>query len=250
MGSERRMFHELMGDLEAVPVEALQTALWELTSGTFALGALDEWHDWYHYLLPRLLPRAHQAFARSLLEILISGFISQYPSGITQEPYPGFQDDCILTLGRCMMDEQCWNGEEVRLGSMLHRSNRNPAQIWGWWNTSGDLSASLMFCIKYLPPELVAPWIRSALEIKSPHWRAQMMVWLVGAHDVLTGKASWPGGHPTGMYPPPSIDWDGMECLRWDGAGMSGETAHSDTPLPEGSRSAVNRPGFCGGSIL
>ena len=36
--------------------------------------------------------------------------------------------------------------------------------------------------------EYVSRWFKSVLEIKSPHWRAQLIVWIVGAHKILTSE--------------------------------------------------------------
>ena len=57
MGKERRLFHELQGDLDALCVSQLQAPLGEIASGTSSFGPRDEWREWYHHLLGRLLPR-------------------------------------------------------------------------------------------------------------------------------------------------------------------------------------------------
>ncbi len=56
---ERRMFTYLLGDLDRLPVEALQEPLAELASGTGSFGPQAEWQAWYPYLLGALLPRSH-----------------------------------------------------------------------------------------------------------------------------------------------------------------------------------------------
>jgi hypothetical protein len=209
---ERKMYPELQGDLASLSAWDLQIALAEIPAGTSSFGPLGEWHDWYHYLLGQLVPRAHDAFVYSLVETLISGFISQYPNGVFAAPYRQFLEDSLMTLGRCMMAPANWTGSELVIGSMLHRSNNNPNKIWLWEDASGDFSASMFFCLKYLPVHLQKEWLESVLAINSPHWRAQVLVWLIGAHEVLNGNVRWPSEFE-GMDRP-RIGWDWSHCLR------------------------------------
>lgn len=214
MGAERRMFHELFGDLSLVDVSILRRALGEIASGTGAFGPKAEWEDWFHYLLALLLPRAHE---QDVLESLVSAFVAIYPTDDVAFPYATFRDDVLATLGRCLMAPGCWQGQEIVLGSVLHRSNCNPAQVWCWWNASGDFSASLFFCLKYLPAARIDAWLASVLSIPSPHWRAQVIVWLVGARAMLAGEMRWPSELAIGARP--SIDWEASHCL---GAQLAG----------------------------
>lgn len=71
----------------------------ELASGTSSFGPMKEWNNWYHYLLGALVPRSHEAFVSYLLESLLTGFMAIYPNGIYREPYEGFREDVLLTLG-------------------------------------------------------------------------------------------------------------------------------------------------------
>lgn len=212
MGKERRLFHELEGDLAALTAWDVQKPLEEIASGTSSFGPYDEWHDWYHYLFGQLLPRSHECFVSSLLESLVTGFVALYPNGIHNAPYPDFEHDALLTLGRCMMEPQCWAGSEIVVGAFLHRSNNNPNRVWCWWDASGDFSASLFFCLKYLPSSLVRGWFSSVLSIESPHWRAQVLVWLVGSHEMLRGRLHWPSEFL--IKARPSVGWDWSHCLR------------------------------------
>ncbi|MDB5870733.1 MAG: hypothetical protein JWQ07_175 [Ramlibacter sp.] len=205
MGSERKMYPELEGDLSALSCRELQRPVEEIGSGTSAFGPMDEWTDWYHYLLPRLVSRAHESYVDTLLEGLITSFFALYPEDVIDEPYRGFKADALVTLGRCMMNYDCWEGDQIKVGRILHRSNDNPNRIWCWWDASGDFSASMFFCLKYLPDELLTEWIQSVFDIRSPHWRAQLMVWLVGAHDLLSGRIAWPSDFVSGHVP--SVSW-------------------------------------------
>jgi hypothetical protein len=159
-----------------------------------------------------------------------------YPNGVYREPYKGFRDDALLTLGRCMMDGECWDGSNIALGRILRRSDNNPNRVWVWWDASGDFTASMFFCLKYLPESLVAPWLRSMLEITSPHWRAQVIVWMVGAHDILNGAVKWPSEFREDARP--SVAWEWSHCLRPElAAADDSGSAPTVAFIPEGSRS-------------
>lgn len=209
---ERRMFAELAGDLDSLDAQSLQAPLVEISSGTTSFGAMAEWDDWYHYLLGQLLPRSHEHFVSSLLELLITGFMAIHPTGVQKSAYRGFESDALNTLGRCMMETICWNDGEIVMGSFLHRSNRNPNQVWCWWDASGDFSASMFFCLKYLPQESLRGWIASVFAIRSPHWRAQVMVWLVGANAILDGQIAWPEDFDINARP--CIGWGWSHALK------------------------------------
>jgi len=219
MGETRRMYPHLLGDLDKLSAEEIQRPMAEIAAGYSSFGPMEEWHQWYHYLLSRMLPRCHDGtFMASVVETLITGFIAIYPNGVHVAPYKRFCEDTLRTLGQCMMEPQCWNGREIAIGEVLHRNNRNPAGLWGWWDTSGDFSASLFFCLKYLPGELVPGWLRSVLEISDPHWRAQVLVWAVGAHDMLLGNVKWPVELEEQARP--SVTWDWSYCLRAEMAAL------------------------------
>jgi hypothetical protein len=72
MGDERKEFPELRGDLAVLSCRELQDSLQEIASGTSSFGPMDEWTEWYHYLMPNLVPRSHESFVDSLLEYLIT----------------------------------------------------------------------------------------------------------------------------------------------------------------------------------
>lgn len=235
MGEERRMFHELLGNLDAMTTRDLQEPLTEIASGTSSFGPMEEWNNWYHYLLGALLPRHHEVCVSYLLESLLTGFMAIYPNGIYREPYKGFREDVLLTLGRCMMDSTCWDGSDIAIGKVLHRSNKNPSHIWGWWDASGDFAASMLFCLKYLPESSVEPWLRSVFDIPSPHWRAQVIVWLAGAHGMLNDVIRWPSEFS--IEARPYIGWEWSHCLKV-GLARTDDSGASPVPtfIPEAAR--------------
>lgn len=240
MGDERRMFRELLGNLDEISARDLQEPLAEIATGTGSFGPMEEWNTWYHYLLGALLPRNHESFVSYLLESLLTGFMAIYPNGIHREPYKGFQEDVLLTLGRCMMDSMCWNGSDIAIGKVLRQSNNNPNHVWVWWDASGDFAASMFFCLKYLPESSVEPWLRSVFDIPSPHWRAQVIVWLVGAHGILNNVIRWPSEFS--MEARPYIGWEWSHCLKVEMAAADDSGAPPvPTFIPEAARtSALN----------
>lgn len=240
MGSERRMFKELLNDLDSLSAYEIQKPLEEIASGTSAFGPLAEWTSWYHHLLGALLPRSHEHSVDYILEYLITGFMSLHPNGIQQSPYKNFREDILNSLGSAIMDDGCWNDGDIAIGKILHSSDNNPNRVWCWWDASGDMSSSMFFCLKYLPQSLVADWFGSALAIPSPHWRAQMIAWLVGSHAMLSNAVKWPS--EWNVEARPSVSWAWSHCLRPE---LATNERNSETPmsslLPDAAKSEVIR---------
>ncbi len=148
----------------------------------------------------------------------MTAFISRYANGLTDARYPGFSSDAMAALERCIMDADCWSEGKVVVGRCLHRS-RLGLGLWGWFDAAGGFSASMIFCLKYLPAEAVGGWMASLFAIECPHWRAQLIAWLVGAHGVLTGDIRQPSDF--GSASPP-IKWDWSHGLRGNDTGDLG----------------------------
>ena len=73
------------------------------------------------------------------------------------------------------------------------------------------------------------------LEIESPHWRAQVLVWLVGSNDMLHGRLRWPSEFPIEAHP--SVSWEWSHCLRSELAAADDSGATEVTSfLKEASR--------------
>jgi hypothetical protein len=232
MSEERRMYPELRGDLAAIPVERLQRTLVEIANGTASFGAREEWRVWFHYLLPRLVPRSHETFVEPLLEILITALFTQYPAGMEAAPYPGFRDHLLNTLGLCLMDGVCWPDGAQGAEACLDRHYLRPP--WTGTRANGALSASMFLCLKYLDAQDVQPWLGSVLAIADPFWRAQVMLWLIGAHEMLTGVVRQPSRFTHNDYP--GIDWEWSHCLNGNYSGIhDGEAGRIDF-IPEANR--------------
>ena len=96
----------------------------------------------------------------------------------------------------------------------------------------------MFLCLKYLPEDLVEPWFRSALEIHDPHWRARLIVWLAGAHQLLTDDIQWPSQFHENARP--AVNWDWSHCLRPDMPSADGDGMRPTGPfLPIVARETV-----------
>ncbi len=240
MGATRKMYPELAGDLSKLSPMFLQDPLTDIITGNRSFGPMQEWTDWYHYLLPRLIPRSHEHFCNPLLEYLLGAFFVLYPNGIQDEPYRYFRKDVFQTLGSCMMDPICWDEGQSGVGSFLYRSNENIRRVRTWSDASGDFSASAFFCAKYLTPEEIEPWLESMLSIKSAHWNAQVIVWLLGAHDMFTGKQTQLSEFDANDRP--CIDWEWSHVLVGDYSGVhDGGAPKPPDLLPAENREALLR---------
>jgi hypothetical protein len=212
MSEERRMFPQLLLDLDTVDDDEIMHALGELASGPCCFGQRGEWTEWYHFLLPRLIGRNWGPQVYHPVELLVSAFVQQHPDSDGPWPYAGFRIDALQTLGAYIMAAPFWNGHGVP-GCL----NKLPNGISGWFDADGLLSASLFFCLKYLKPDEVREWFRSVLAISNSHWRAQMVVWLIGAHPLLSGEIDQPARFPEiGSY---GVTWDRSHGLAGNYSG-------------------------------
>jgi hypothetical protein len=221
MGEVREMYPELLGDLDELADEQFYRPLEEIASGNSSFGPMDEWIEWYHYLLPRLLVRNWSWHLFHPAELLVTGFIGQHPDSDGSLPYPAFRTDALGTLGQYIMSPHFWQVSDSEVPRCFNKWE-GPTGIAGWYETDGLMSASLFFCLKYLSTELVGPWFESVVSIPNKYWRAQLVTWLAGAHPLLTDEISQPAqlsedprfgvswewshaldGHYTGIYEPP-----------------------------------------------
>ncbi len=234
MDQERFYYKNLLEGVGNLRVDDLQTPLHEIIIGTKTFGSIDEWVDWYHYLFAQLLPRSHESsFEGYLLEYLVSGFIIQYPNGIHREPYKGFKEDAINMMGKCIMGLSYWSGSHLTIGA-THPKSKNSYEIYGWWDVDEKLSSSIFFCLKYLPVEAIESWFESILKILCPYWRAQILVWLVGANDMLCDKIQQPSQFKDRGRP--RIDWTESHLLSGGCTGNSRDVKQIDNFIPAENR--------------
>ncbi|RQZ56422.1 hypothetical protein DF057_30495 [Burkholderia cepacia] len=233
MGDSRRTFAELQDDLQSIDIARLDTPLEEIVIGTTSFGPRDEWQQWYHYLMGQLMPRCHEGQHHALLEWLITAFVSQHPDRIPSEPYQGYRRDVLDTLGQSLMDPECWPSGALDTAACFNRHHDRQSGTGDWFNASGKFSSSMFLCVKYLETHEIRPWLTSVLAIDDPLWRAQLMIWFVGADDMLRGRVRQPSEFSPRDYP--RIDWQGARYL-------SGSTDRHAAPVefvPSANRDAA-----------
>lgn len=211
MGAEREMYPKLLGDLVALPDDDIMRPLEEITSGLSCFGLLEEWVEWYQYLLPRLLTRRWESTYFQPAERLFSAFMCQYPDAEGTSPYGSFRADALNTLGCYIMSPRFWPAGELDAVNCLSKWT-GPSGLAGWGRAGNLLSASIFFCAKYLAANDVEGWFRSVLAIPNRFWQVQIMTWLIGAHPILTGEIEQPAEFPEiGTF---DVAWDWSHVIR------------------------------------
>jgi hypothetical protein len=207
MSEERLLYAEMMEqDPLALTGRYLTDALWEIASGTKCFGHLEEWDQWFQFLLPSLIEKSHEGF--ELLEDTIGAFFNVFDNGIT-EIYDGFRDDAINSLSLCLMKGELWYDwvDEVTKTKILRPKFLNDQGITRGWEctlTRSEVSASLFFCLKYLRVEEITSWVKSLVAINDPFWQAHLLIWLVGFDDFVKQP---PGTERRIKKASPSIRW-------------------------------------------
>jgi hypothetical protein len=229
MGPEPKTFVELTtGEAADLPTGYLMDCLSTLANCVVCHGRCPEWDDWFYYLLPRLVPRAADPYpGECLVEPLITATVALHPRELQPPPGrkrkhdPYFGPDVLATLGQVLMAPALWEGEEMAL-------DQAPAQCFvssdqrGSIRASGGFSASMFFCWKYLEPEQIDAWLASVFAIRSAYWRAQLLVWLLGARPMIDGDVEQPAGLEQSW---PRVDWSWSFCL-------TGRYALAGPPVP------------------
>jgi hypothetical protein len=236
MSEERRMFPALLDELDIVPDEEIVAALTEIASGTCSFGQHEEWSEWYHHLLPLVIDRRWNWQVFHPLEVVMTGFMAQHPEPDSNMPYRDFRTDALQTLGQYLMSPRLWPNDELDAARCLNKF-KWPSGISGWFKCSGLLSASLFLCLKYLPEGCVSPWLESVFAIADPRWQAQLAVWLVGAHAILTNEIGQPGQFPEDG--PFGISWDWSHVLTGNYSGSHAEPIILTPFLPAASKDAA-----------
>jgi hypothetical protein len=189
MSEKREMFHELLGDIDALPVDALTRPLGEISSGTGSFGPMREWNLWSRYLLAQSVHRHGEGSYDSLYQHLVTALIAVHPQGI-DDIYGGFADDALHTLGRCVMDAARWTNGRLALAPPEDPQGPNRSSSWRWSVASDDLSAAMFFCAKYVPDTELDAWLDSAFAIDCPLWTSQLVNWFVRADALLAGRVA------------------------------------------------------------
>lgn len=207
ISKERVLYWEM---LEQDPLALSDIYIWkvlfEIASGTKSFGHLEEWDQWFQFLLPSLIEKSREQLSH--LEDTMGTFFSVFDNGIT-EIYDGFRDDVISSLSLCLMEGELWCDWVDEITKMKTRRpkflvDRGVLRRWSCRNAREEVSISLFFCLKYLHPEEIAGWVKSLAAIDDPFWQGHLLVWLLGFDDLIN-------------QPPATDQWirKGATSIRW-----------------------------------
>jgi hypothetical protein len=210
LAEEREMYPQLFGELKGLSDDDVAGVIEQIARGASCFGPLEEWIEWYRYLLPQLIVREWEQHLYQRAELLITAFMAQHPMACGILPYPEYQRDALNTLGRYIMSPHFWPDGEFDAINCLCKWT-GPSGIAGWYHAGGLLSASLFFSIKYLSHADVEPWFRSVIGISDRYWKVQLLTWLAGAHPILTGQVEQPSELPE--HGPFGIEWEWSHSL-------------------------------------
>lgn len=233
---ERTMFPEMLGNLEELTNEQIWAPLEEMASGPSCFGQLQEWTEWFHYLVANLLTREWRPSVYDPAGLLITCFMAQHPYSDGPVPYSAFSSDALATLGQYHMSPYFWHEGTVDIERCLHKYETVDGTR-EWYNCAGSLSASLFFCLKYLPEAGVAPWFKSVIAIKDFYWIEQIIVWLIGAYPLFTS----PNGQPANFADcgPYRVSWDWSHALTGNYSGNLEEPVVRVPFLPKANTKAL-----------
>lgn len=198
IGKERRLYHELIDKpfAKIKPSDLSTEILFEIASGTKSFGHREEWDEWFKYLLPQLILRSSESyfFNELLAQSTVSAFMNVYWNGIPEE-YSGFRNDVIISLSLCLMNEELWfdcidekaNATHLRAKFLdTYQDGKNELRLdWNAGKSNESLSALMFFCLKYLNPKEISFWVKSLFSIGDIYWKGALMVWILGAYDIL-----------------------------------------------------------------
>ena len=217
MGESRKMYDELElpNAVKELDVLDLSEILCQISSGTSCFGHLDEWDDWFKYMLPDLIERSGEThyFDTNVLQYVVTAFMSIYWDGL-DDHYDFFRDDVMSTLPRTMMHEMFWSDEAEGSRPLFLDVQEDGAGrlklFWDAGTSNPSVSASLFFCLKYLPAEELPAWIDSVLAIEHPLWQGNLMVWFLGAFDLMKRGTILPDEVDKAA---PKLEWENSHVL-------------------------------------
>lgn len=218
LGAERRMYTELQQpdaimDMDRVDLSML---LFEISSGTKCFGHIDEWDEWFKYMLPDLIERSTDKlwFSTVLFQSLVTAFIAIYWTGI-DEHYEGFRHDVLSSLGLTWMDGKFWLfGAGPPCPEFLNVMTDGRGEETLFWNhvhPDENVCAALIFCLKYLDLSEIPSWTDSLTAIVHPFWQGNLMIWFLGALGLSDREPIIPY-HLEEMTP--KLDWDNLHTLN------------------------------------
>lgn len=208
MGDERRMFDALMApDVSTWPVDEIERALTDSSSGPVCFGHMREWSEWFPYLLHASLERVGPWSPASIFGGLVTNMMVHCPQRTSSRYGEKFVDDVLATLGQLPMAARFWSG-----GHLAARTAFQPLQRWPvgvGLADDGDLHAAFWLVAKYLRPDRLEGWLSSVVAIDDPALGAGFVCWLAHAGTVFDDPASWPASDEARQG-----TWSGSHILR------------------------------------
>lgn len=214
---ERMMYIELEQPNaieEMAPID-LWDLLFEIASGTKCFGHLDEWDEWFRYLLPDFIERRAETlyFDTTIFQSVVTAFMVIYWKGI-DEHYEGFRDDVLSSLSVVMMDGRFWSLDETRPRPIfLDLADDGAGRLKLFWDSETSdpsVSAALFFLLKYLRPDEMSAWIESVVSIEHPLWQGNLMVWFLGVFEHVKSGTILPDDIESSR---PELEWEASHLL-------------------------------------
>jgi hypothetical protein len=219
MSEKRKMYDGLMApDPHSWSEDELSEALYDIGSGPFCFGHMDEWSRWFPYLLHATQPLIGEWRPLSPFGALVSAVMVHCPDSDVEPYYEGFYDDMLNTLGRLPMDAANWSGGGVLPGRYFSALDKtvNGLMLSG----TKDFSAAFFLAAKYLHPDQIARWLESVIAIDNPFWRGSFLLWLSRSAPFVVGCDRWPH----------LLDW---HSGGWDNTSSVTGTTPNDEGGPE-----------------
>lgn len=220
---KRRLYTELIEmPLSEIKNSELSTyVLFDISSGTKSFGHRQEWDEWFKYLLPDLILRCQDFhyFSTMFVQDVVSAFMSVYWKGIPEE-YEGFRTDVLNSLSICLMNEDLWFDGRSEITTMTfsrvkfldtYEDGKGRLRLgWDCGQSDENLSAMMFFCLKYLNEKEIVSWVKSLFAISDVYWKGALMVWLLGAYDILQESIVVPEMIEKAN---PKLSWNASHCL-------------------------------------
>jgi hypothetical protein len=197
MSESRRMFNGLMAlDPCDWPRDELADALRDLSSGPHSFGHLDEWSQWFPFLLHAAQPLIGDWDISGRYGLLVSAIMVHCPDSRADYYYPEFMGDVLRTVGKLPMRNEYWRDGHLMPDKFITTIERSHA---GYFLEPSDAFSAAMFLVmKYLHEDALAGWMASVVAIGDPFWRAKLVSWLaVVAPLVFSNK--WPDSLEEGL---------------------------------------------------
>lgn len=196
MSETRRMYESLLDGDTGQWQSDLDDALRDLASGPTSFGHMEEWSEWFPYLLPRVIPMIGPWEPSDRYSTLVSAVMVHCPSGDAEYYYPEFRHDLLATLGKTLLGPDLWQEGQLLSRKALQTID---CTVDGYeFSAGGSFSAALFMVCKYLQPESLSGWTASVASFDDIFWRAKWVIWLSRGHRLLLHSDAQPADLPEG----------------------------------------------------